>query len=321
MQKELVSIIVPIYNVEKYLEECIESIISQTYKNIEIILVNDGSTDGSKKIVDEYASKYKFIKVIHKKNGGLSDARNCGIKNSNGEYICFVDSDDIVTNDYIETMYYNIKNYNTCIAACGMCNFYEDGKKQEICFKNIKQLYVGEDAHKYLNIMGYFNVSSCNKLYKKELFDNIEFPVGKKSEDWYIMYKLLDYAGSIYYSSDVKYLYRQRTGSITKSKKINYDAIFAAKEVIDYYKEKKYNNAMPYAYQSLACVYMGAYNVSVMQKNVEEMKHLYKEARSIRKKLTYKKISFIKKIQLFLFIHNASLYKIIYFDILKKATC
>lgn len=111
MEKEdLISIVIPVYKVELYLEKCIESIINQTYKNLEIIIVDDGSPDNCPKICDEYAQKDNRIKVIHKENGGLSDARNAGIDVAAGKYIAFVDSDDYVSNDYIEYMYNLIKN-------------------------------------------------------------------------------------------------------------------------------------------------------------------------------------------------------------------
>ena len=119
MEKEdLISIVIPVYKVEKYLEKCVESVINQTYKNLEILLVNDGSPDNCPKICDEYAQKDNRIKVIHKENGGLSDARNAGIDVAAGKYIAFVDSDDYVSNDYIEYMYNLIKEYNTQMATC-----------------------------------------------------------------------------------------------------------------------------------------------------------------------------------------------------------
>ena len=116
--KELISIIVPVYNVEKYLNRCIDSLISQTYQNIEIILVDDGSTDSSSEIVDGYLKKDNRIKVFHKDNGGLSDARNKGIEISKGKYLSFVDSDDYVTNTYIETLYNTIIEYEADISIC-----------------------------------------------------------------------------------------------------------------------------------------------------------------------------------------------------------
>ena len=118
MDNELISIVIPIYNVEKYIEKCLDSVIKQTYKNIEIILVDDGSPDNCGKICDSYANNDKRIQVIHKENGGLSDARNVGIERANGKYITFVDSDDYIELDYIEYLYTLIKKYNTKISFC-----------------------------------------------------------------------------------------------------------------------------------------------------------------------------------------------------------
>lgn len=133
--KDLVSVVIPIYNVEKYLRKCIETVIDQTYTNIEIILVNDGSTDNSLQICNQFKEKDKRIKVINKKNGGLSDARNVGIKNAQGKYICFIDSDDFISEKYIEELHNLIVENKAQIAVCGFENVNEFGKsisKKEI---------------------------------------------------------------------------------------------------------------------------------------------------------------------------------------------
>ena len=162
MNESLISIVVPIYNVEDYLNECIYSLINQTYKNIEIILVDDGSTDNSGNIADGLSKIDSRINVYHKNNGGLSDARNFGIEHSKGKYICFVDSDDYVKEDYVESMYTNLVQNKTKISCCGFCHLYENDVVKEINFQNIKNKFVGDEAQIYLNIIGYYNVSSCN---------------------------------------------------------------------------------------------------------------------------------------------------------------
>ena len=126
--EDLISVVVPIYNVEKYLKTCIETIIKQTYKNIEIILVNDGSTDNSLQICNEFKEKEKRIKVINKKNGGLSDARNIGLKKAKGKYICFIDSDDFINEKYIEELHSLIIKNNAQIAICSFENVNEFGE-------------------------------------------------------------------------------------------------------------------------------------------------------------------------------------------------
>lgn len=311
MDKELISIIVPIYNVEKYLKECIESLISQDYTNTEIILVDDGSKDKCSKICDEYSKKYSNIKVYHKENGGLSDARNYGIKKANGKYICFVDSDDFVKKDYISSLYNNLKKYNVQISACGYSHYYSDKKIINKNYQNIEQKYEKDEAQIYLNLIGYFNVAAWNKLYNKDLFKDIEFPKGKKSEDMFIMYKIIEKAGSIYYSSTEKYLYRQREGSITKSNNINIDCIEASKEIYSYFENKNRTKVLPYVAQQTAFTIIGVYN-AILCRNYDKakMKELRKLVKEIKKNLTYDKLSKSRKIQLYLFLHNSFIYNI-----------
>ena len=296
----LVSIVVPVYNVKKYLEKCVESILQQTYKKIEIILVDDGSTDGSGKLCDKLQSEHKDIVVIHKENGGLSEARNYGIEKAKGRYICFVDSDDIIAEDYIKSMIENMSN-TVKISACGYCHLYDSGQKVKINYEGINHFYKGIDAQKYLNIIGYFNVSACNKLFDKNLFRDIKFPVGKKSEDWYVMYKLIEKAGGIYYNSEIKYFYRQRIGSITKSINVNTEAIDAA--------------------QSLVFAYIGVYNAYLCGSNDRnQMKKIRKKVSRLRKELTYDELSKTRKVQLLLFLNSKCIYNMVFkiFDLKRK---
>ena len=215
MENQLISIIVPIYNVEKYLKKCIESIINQTYKNIEIILVDDGSPDNCGIICDEYSQKDKRIIVIHKENGGLSDARNKGIDIAKGDYLTFIDSDDFVNIDYIEKLYNSIKLNNTKLAQCGISKVNENN---EIIEKlNYDENYI-KTSHEILNeLYGKHlieNVVVWNKMYAKELFKNIRFPVGKIHEDEFTTYKLIYYSKNVAIVSDSLYNYRQNNASI-----------------------------------------------------------------------------------------------------------
>lgn len=325
MEKELISIIVPIYNVEKYLEECIESLILQDYENIEIILVDDGSQDKSKKICDKYAEKHSNIKTYHKENGGLSDARNYGIKKANGKYICFVDSDDFVKSDYISSMYDNLKKHNVQISACGYSYCYLNGEIINRNFQNIEERYDKDEAQIYMSLIGYFNVVAWNKLYDKKLFDDIEFPKGKTSEDMFIMYKIIEKAGSIYYSSKEKYLYRQREGSITKNiirnNSINIDGIEAAKEVYTYFKNNNRIKVLPYIARLVIFQTIGVYN-AILCRNYDKnkMRELRKEAKELKKEMTYDKLSKSRKIQLYIFLHNIFIYNIAFkvFDKIRK---
>ena len=317
---KLISIVIPVYNVETYLKECVDSVLCQTYENIEIILVDDGSTDASGRLCDELEAEHNIISVIHKKNGGLSEARNIGIDKAKGSYICFIDSDDMVSHDYVESMKETLGE-SVKISACGYCHYYDSGKKVKINFDSINHYYKGIEAQKYLNIIGYFNVSACNKLFDRELFDEIRFPIGKKSEDWYVMYRLIEKAGGIYYNSDVKYYYRQRKGSITKSSNVNDAAIEASREVYSYYISKKWKEAIPYAAQSLAFANIGVYNTYLCgNQDRNRMKMLRKDVLSLRNRLTFDKLSRSRKIQLALFLHCKFAYNIVFklFDLRRR---
>ena len=172
-----------------------------------------------------------------------------------------------------------------------------------------------------MNIIGYFNVSACNKLFDNNLFRDIKFPVGKKSEDWYVMYKLIEKAGGIYYNSEIKYFYRQRIGSITKSINVNTEAIDAAEEVFKYYEGKKWYKAIPYAAQSLAFAYIGVYNAYLCGSNDRnQMKKIRKKVSRLRKELTYDELSKTRKVQLLLFLNSKCIYNMVFkiFDLKRK---
>ena len=183
--KELITIVVPIYNVEEYLNKCIETILCQTYENIEILLIDDGSTDNCGNICDLYAKKDSRVKVIHKENGGLSDARNTGIEAANGKYICFIDSDDYISPIFIETLYNLCKENNTKISQCSFNIVYDNNGKSEEAEQEVN-IYTSEEMVKNLYNEKYVEtVIVCDKLYDITLFKNIKFPKGKINEDQY----------------------------------------------------------------------------------------------------------------------------------------
>lgn len=213
---ELVSVVVPIYKVEKYLKNCIDSILNQTYYNMEIILVDDGSPDNCGKICNEYANKDKRIKVIHKKNGGLSDARNIGIENATGNYITFVDSDDDIEKEYIEYLYNLLKKNNTKMSIATYTII--SGKKKINIGHGYKEkkLTTIECLDNMLCENG-FSISVCAKLYDIRLFDKIRFPVGKLNEDNGTTYKLILQCDEIAYGNKSIYNYYKRENSIMTS--------------------------------------------------------------------------------------------------------
>ena len=213
--EDKVSIIVPIYNTSKYLKQCITSITNQTYKNIEIILINDGSTDDSNKICDNFKKNDIRIKVLHQKNKGLSYTRNKGIELSTGQYITFIDSDDYVESTYIEKLVKKIKESDADIVQCdfkyvGECNTLKR-KRNIVSFSK----FTGHKKIKQLLLNDIVETMAWGKIYKKELFDNIKYPEKKYYEDLYTTYKLIDKAKNIVVINEQLYMYRITDNSIT----------------------------------------------------------------------------------------------------------
>lgn len=213
---DLISVIVPVYNVEKYLNRCVDSILLQTYKNLEIILVDDGSTDSSGNICDEYAKKDNRIQVIHKVNGGLSSARNAGLDIVNGKYISFIDSDDYIKNDMIESLYTACINEKVSITCCGRFDVYEKKIIKSFVLKKPVKLCLTEVLGRLLLWDG-LDSAACDKLFKAELFEKVRFPVGKICEDMAIMYIVFENAGEVFHIASPKYYYVHRKNSITTS--------------------------------------------------------------------------------------------------------
>lgn len=212
----LISVIVPVYNVEPYIRQCLDSIISQTYQNLEIILVDDGSPDNCGAICDEYACCDNRIKVIHKENGGLSSARNVGLRVAHGEYLGFVDSDDWIESDMFEYLSKNILIYAADIAACGRIEVYPQYKKA-FGWKKTER-YDKEQATKHLLENKSLRNYVWDKLWKRELFEEVEFPEGRTFEDISVVHKLFAKADKIVCLPEFKYNYRQRSDGIVGSK-------------------------------------------------------------------------------------------------------
>ena len=218
-EKELISVIVPIYNTELYLERCIDSIINQTYKNLEIILVDDGSTDRGGEICDAYGKKDSRVKVIHKKNGGAATARNRGLEIAGGEYIGFVDSDDYIAQDMYESLCKYL-NEDIDIVTCGRFDVYPSricGLKRKIfCTKYVKKFNRVEAIGELLKTQ-VFSYGVVEKIYRKELFDGVKFPCGKISEDLPVTYALFKKSRNIVNIGEAKYYVYKRRNSVGRS--------------------------------------------------------------------------------------------------------
>ena len=238
-KQPLISVVVPIYKVEEYINKCLDSIINQTYKNLEIILVDDGSPDNCGKICDDYVKKDKRIKVIHKINGGLSDARNKGIEKAKGEYITFIDSDDYIEKEYVELLYKTIIEEDSDIAIGSHTVLYETGmelkkatgEKTLLTPKKVLERILYDDNIDY---------SAWAKLYKIELFKKIKYPKGRLFEDAATTYKLIDSSKKIAINSKSIYNYIIRNNSITNAafSKKKMDLIISTKEMCNYIKDK-----------------------------------------------------------------------------------
>lgn len=239
-RRPLISVIVPIYNVETYLNNCIESIVNQKYNNLEIILVDDGSTDNSFSLCNIWALRDSRIKVLHKKNGGLSDARNAGLQIAKGDFIAFVDSDDWIEDGFLQKLYSAILQSDADIAECSVRFVDEDGKTiKERSVKNGSKILQKVEALQALILENGVYQTVWNKLYRRAVIDDIFFEVGKCNEDEFWTYKVIDNAESIILVDCPLYNYRQRQSSIMgKGYTIKrLDGLFARFQRIDYLKK------------------------------------------------------------------------------------
>lgn len=305
--KKNVSIIVPVYKVEKYLAKCVDSILNQTYKNFELILVDDGSPDNCGKICDEYAMKDERIRVFHKENGGLSDARNYGIKKAKCEWIVFIDSDDYIKEDYIETLI-KICEDDCQIGIVSYSYIYEDYKEKKYSHKNKIKKYNSKEALITMLYQKEFDTAAWGKIYKRELFDEIEFPVGKIYEDISTIYRVILKSDKVAYCNSKKYMYLQRKDSIMgrKFKIKDMDYIYETEKMLNSIKLLNNSDLL----EAAICRYINA-NFSILlkiEKNKEytkQRKEILKNIKTYRKKVLLNSKSRLKtKIALILTIFN-----------------
>lgn len=318
-----VCVVVPIYNVQQYLERCLNSIINQDYKNLQIILVDDGSTDLSLEICNKYRKMDSRIEVYHKENGGLSSARNVGIDNCKCKFICFIDSDDYIELDMISHLMKNMKLYDADISTCDILPFTNKkitcemknkiNRKKEVirCIDNKQAL------KEMINLNKIIYPNAVNKIYKIEIFKgNIRYPLGKLYEDMLVTAKLLFNSNKIVVSNKIKYFYFIREDSITNyrySKKEN-DHIEMSNELLDFiFKNEKdlYKDFKIYHIINMisTCNKMIRANVEDNEKIVNQtQKNIRENKRNI---IFSNNISFFKKMQIFIFL-NEKIYKKIF---------
>jgi len=307
MGDDKISVIVPIYNVEHYLERCINSIQNQTFENLEIILVDDGSPDSCGNICDKFAKVDGRICVLHKQNGGLSDARNAGIEKSTGGYLAFIDSDDWVDEKMFEVLYQTLKKYNADIAECSYRNLYSDCVIEETsCTGDVVE---GDNIFALEAMLNweYFKPNAWNKLYRRSVIADIRYPKGKIHEDEFTTYKYVYNAKKLVYVDFSFYNYdRRRTNSITGEnfREDNLDSCWAFRERMDFFEahgikslERKMNDI--YCWQVLEMAYK-CYCYQVNGKKVKKLIHQVKSD-----------IDYLKK-------HNVAPYYIEEFKLLSK---
>lgn len=301
-----ISIIVPIYNTEKYLHRCVDSILSQTFVDFELILVDDGSTDLSGRICDEYAAKDSRIKVIHKKNGGQSSARNVGIEISKGKYIVFVDSDDWISTDCFEYLYTLIEKYNADAVSADFVFAYENKSISFQKNRNLKEKIIDKAEEilcyylKQDKMHGKNDFAVWGKLFKRELFSELCFPTGKIYEDNIINFKLFQKCIRYVKSTKEIYAYFQHDTSTTKSKlsRKHLDLIDSSKEMLEIV-EKEYSanlklkklckRKIAMSYFSILAMYV-RYGTDLSESKIFEILAEYKKIKSfyLRSELSLK---------------------------------
>ena len=290
-KKELISIIVCAYNVESYIKECLESIINQTYKQLEIIIIDDGSTDNTSKICDEYQKKDKRIKVIHQSNKGLAVSKNIGLDNTHGNYISFIDPDDYVKKNFIEILYKTLKTKKVKMVMCNYKN-----KSDNILSKGINIFQEGyhtidimQKVYKNKNREGIY--ISWNKLCHKSIYENIRFMDVRYGEDTSVIYEILYNAKKIYYIDKELYIYRIRKESLTdKTSHIN--KLISLNKTTDHNKEICLK--IGYTKMYIELVVEKLYNLLILykidSKNQNKYKKEYlKEYKEIKNKLNKKR--------------------------------
>lgn len=303
----LVSVVVPIYNVELYLKECVDSILSQTYKNIEVILVDDESPDLCGKICDDYAAMDGRIKVVHKKNGGLSDARNAGMKVATGDLITFVDSDDYISKDFVKILFEAMSENNSDIAIANMKRTSRRDDKNTVIDWKVSS-YKNEDALIRMLYGTPFGTSACGKLFKRSLFTGVEFPYGKFSEDLFTIYKtILKSENVTYVGFDGYFYYYRDEGSIVVSgyKEKHLEALDAIDDIVRAVKGKtQFDNALSTQYINVV------YDIAARNPQLSEFQN------------AEKKNAFICVIIAFLFHTSSLLILLIYllYDYIVKGT-
>lgn len=308
-----ISVIVPVYKVEKYLRRCVDSILAQSFSDFELWLVDDGSPDQCGVMCDEYAEKDARVKVIHKKNGGLSDARNAALDVMQGKYVFFVDSDDWITDDALENMYAALKRSGAKVVTGNMVSAYDDGSEREFYSPTQEEMILnGEEMLSTL-----LRPNACNRLYAAELFQTLRYPVGRLYEDAFVYHKILEQIDRMVLTGKTSYYYFVRLGSIMNmAYNIRFtdivDAVYDRTKWLDGIGQKKLaDETRLFVYSQVAVAYAHLdLNNDEHSKRLSEIKKLYDECYDILKKS--KHIGWKQKVRMFVLRYCPNMHTILW---------
>ena len=310
----MVSIIIPVYNTAKYLPECIKSVLNQTYSNIEVLLIDDGSTDGSSEICDEYAKQDERIKCFHLENGGVSRARNIGLKEAGGEYICFLDSDDYYAESYVGSMRNLIEENNTDVV---ICNHYDVNEQGDILFASeIPEGYISKELlYEKIFLTSEIGGFSCTKIYKagliRDIFFNEEIHI---CEDTYFCCQVYEKAKKLYVTDEKLYYYRQHSNSATSIEN-GFEHLLEPDGTLKYistYDKILKDKILPHEYDSYIKIGMCVFALTYERILRKTDKEKYKSIRSVLKEtidanigllMKCRKIKLIRRIKWYLYMY------------------
>lgn len=304
--KDLVSIIVPVYGVEAYLSECVDSLLAQVYQNIEILLIDDGSPDNCPAICDAYAAQDSRVHVIHKKNGGAASARNVGLDVAHGEYICFVDSDDLVCSDYIEKLYTTLSATEADIAVCGFTQMSRDG--EETCFDIEKAGVYNRNDYIVQFLRNWTCALLWNKIFKKNVIGPLRMEEGHRIDDEFFTYQIVLNCNTITVFDLPLYRYRLRASSVMQKHRTNNENLMLDR--IEYMQQryenisKKLPNLQPlffidmtdsFARYWLICKEMPAAKKILRQWAIKNVQQILTSELTWKQKITYLYTFFLKR--------------------------
>lgn len=318
MKEDLISVIVPIYKVEDYLENCVRSIQNQTYDKLQIILIEDGSPDACGLLCDKFAEQDSRILVIHKEHNGVSDARNVGLDVSEGEYIAFVDSDDYIHPQMFQILLENLQQYEADISVCSFQQVHDLYFSKKAFSNNVTVYRKTQTLENLYNELYVPTVVTWNKIYKKSLFEGVRYPTGKIHEDEFITYQLLYKSNKTVYTDAVLYYYLKRESSITGQKfnMNNLDVMLAHEEcfkfMYNYNEMDLFNKAFNrYLHTVISCYFRLKKHKIGSNDLLNQLKCQFDY--NYRKYFSETNFSFKKRVRFESFIRNEHFCKIINF--------